>query len=430
MAPREKVFTEIDRNWDEQVAFLQKIVRMPSELLHEAPVQHEMLRSFRGLGLETDSFDADPGEIHHLPGYSPVEWGFHGRPQVVGVWRSPDGTGRSLVLNGHVDVVSPEPVRLWSRDPWGAEIAGGRMYGRGALDMKAGMSAIVYATKAMRDAGVTLGGDIILQSVIEEECTGNGTLACLARGYVGDGALIPEPEMEWVLAGEIGVLWLRSVVTGAAGHVHGATMHVNAIEKAYVLITALRDLEAAWNSDPHPAYRGVNHPINFNPGVITGGDWPSTVPAECVFTTRISFYPGISPQEAKGLVLGHLEDAINRDPWLREHRPLVRPPRRGFHRARGRPHGADGPAGARVRGGQRDLLLRRHGRDRCALLAALPRQAGNLLRSDRCECPRGGRVGGPREPAPHDQGARGGGDGLVRRALIKRGGGEQDTKRD
>lgn len=321
MAPREKVFTEIDRNWDEQVAFLQKIVRMPSELLHEAPVQHEMLRSFRGLGLETDSFDADPGEIHHLPGYSPVEWGFHGRPQVVGVWRSPDGTGRSLVLNGHVDVVSPEPVRLWSRDPWGAEIAGGRMYGRGALDMKAGMSAIVYATKAMRDAGVTLGGDIILQSVIEEECTGNGTLACLARGYVGDGALIPEPEMEWVLAGEIGVLWLRSVVTGASGHVHGATMHVNAIEKAYVLITALRDLEAAWNSDPHPAYRGVNHPINFNPGVITGGDWPSTVPAECVFTTRISFYPGISPQEAKGLVLGHLEDAINRDPWLREHRP-------------------------------------------------------------------------------------------------------------
>ena len=318
---RKRVLRAVDALWEEQVDFLCTLVRIPSVLLQEAPAQALMDRTFRAMGLETDVFEIDPGELGRLPGYSPVEWSFRGRPLVVGRLRAPNGGGRSLVLNGHVDVVSPEPVRLWSHDPWGAEIAEGRMYGRGVLDMKAGVSANVFAVRAIQRAGVALGGDILLHSVIEEECTGNGTLACLARGYVGDGAVIPEPGDEACLGAELGVLWLRTVVTGSAGHVLGAQAHVNAIEKCFEVIRALRDLEAAWNAEPRPPYRSVDHPINFNPGVIRGGDWPSTVPAECEFTTRISFYPGITVEEAKALVLEHLRKSLASDPWLREHPP-------------------------------------------------------------------------------------------------------------
>jgi acetylornithine deacetylase len=318
---RERALTAVDALWEGQVDFLRVLVRIPSVLHCEAPAQALMDRTFRAMGLETDRFEIDPGTLCRLPGYSPVEWGYRGRPVVVGRLPSPVQGGRCLVLNGHVDVVSPEPVRLWSRDPWGAEVTGGRMYGRGVLDMKAGVSANVFAVRALQRAGVVLEGDLLLHSVIEEECTGNGTLACLARGYVGDGAVIPEPEDEACLAGELGVLWLRTVVTGSAGHVLGAQAHVNAIEKCFDVIRALRVLEAAWNADPHPAFRAVEHPINFNPGVIRGGDWPSTVPAECEFTTRLSFYPGIRPEEAKALVLDHLRRTLASDPWLRAHPP-------------------------------------------------------------------------------------------------------------
>jgi len=313
----------VDALWDEQLEFLRGLVRIPSVLFAEADAQRLMARTMRQMGLETDVFEADPGELCHLPGYSPVEWGYRGRPQVVGRLRSPIGTGRRLVLNGHVDVVSPEPVRLWSRDPWGAEVVAGRMYGRGVLDMKAGVSASVFAVRALARAGVVLAGDILLESVIEEECTGNGTLACLARGYVGDGALVAEPSSEGCQAGELGVLWLRAVVTGAPGHVLEASAHVNAIEKCYELIGALRRLEAQWNADRHPAYRDVEHPIHFNPGVIRGGDWPSTVPAECEVTVRLAFYPGMSPEAAKAAVLDHLRAWFATDPWLAEHPPEI-----------------------------------------------------------------------------------------------------------
>lgn len=315
-----RVLAEVERGWLDQVAFLTSLVQCRSELFQEAPVQHLVARKLRSLGLAVDLFDADASALVQQPGYSPVEWGYKGRPQAVGVWKSPHG-GRSLVLNGHVDVVTPEPVRLWSYDPWGAQIVGDRMYGRGACDMKAGVSAMIFAVESVRKAGIELAGDVIIQSVIEEECSGNGTLACLARGYVGDGALIPEPTGHQVMMGQLGVLWLRTRVTGASGHVLSRTGSSNAIEKAYVVMQALKELEATWNAQPHPAYAAMDRPIHFNIGMIRGGEWPSSVPAECEFVTRLAFYPGIHPEKAKQQVLAHLHEALKRDPWLSEHPP-------------------------------------------------------------------------------------------------------------
>jgi len=182
---------------------------------------------------------------------------------------------------------------------------------------------MAWAVRAIRLAGVQLRGDVILQSVIEEECTGNGTLACLARGFVGDGCLIPEPHYDGVVVAQLGVLWCRVKVRGAAGHVSGATRAVNAIEKTYLLVQAMRTLEERLNRQKHPAFADTPWPINFNVGVIRGGDWPSTVPAECEMEFRMAFYPGTSVEEAKAVVREHLHAAADADPWLRENPPDV-----------------------------------------------------------------------------------------------------------
>ena len=159
------------------------------------------------------------------------------------------------MLNGHVDVVSSEPVSQWSHDPWGAEIENDRLYGRGACDMKSGVNAMLWAVRAIQTAGVRLRGDVILQSVIEEECTGNGTLACLARGFVADGCLIAEPFYDRALVAQLGVLWCRIKVRGVAAHVQGASRAVNAIEKTYVLIQADEGIRGATEPSEAPCIR-------------------------------------------------------------------------------------------------------------------------------------------------------------------------------
>lgn len=320
---QERVLQEVDTAWSQQLRNLQALVREPSTLGHERGVQRLVQAAFRDMGLEVTSFEPDLGALSRLRGFSPPEWSYRGRPDVVGIWRARQPGGRSLVLNGHVDVVSPEPVSQWSHDPWGAEIDGDRLYGRGACDMKSGVNAMIWAVRAIQAAGVRLKGDVILQSVIEEECTGNGTLACLARGFVGDGCLIPEPHYGSALVAQMGVLWCRIKVRGVAGHVKGANRAVNAIEKTYVLIQAMRKLEERLNTERHPAYADNSWPVNFNPGVIRSGDWPSTVPAECELEFRMAFYPGMSIDEAKAMVRDHLLAAAGRDPWLRENPPDI-----------------------------------------------------------------------------------------------------------
>lgn len=320
---KERVWAAVERAWPDQVAHLQALVRQPSTLGNEAGVQRLMQGTFREIGLEVHTFEPDVGALSRLRGFSPPEWSYRGRSNVVGIWRASAGGGRSLVLNGHVDVVSPEPVSQWSYDPWGAQIVGERLYGRGACDMKSGVNAMIWAVRAVQAEGVRLRGDVTLQSVIEEECTGAGTLACLQRGFTGDGCLIPEPSYGQALVAQVGVLWCRVKVRGLAAHARGANQAVNAIEKIYVLISAMRELEARFNREKHPAFRDVPWPINFNPGVIRGGDWPSTVPAECELEFRMGYYPEMRAEEAREMVREHLLAAARRDPWLKEHPPEI-----------------------------------------------------------------------------------------------------------
>ncbi|MGM8213226.1 ArgE/DapE family deacylase [Virgibacillus sp. W0430] len=326
MSYLQKVFDQIDASWDEEVHFLQKLGRFPSTLGYEASVQKFIADKYRSLDLDTDVFVPDVEEIANTPGYGPHEIPYDGRPIVVGTWKTEGNPiGKSLILQGHIDVVSAEPLRLWDVDPWGAAIKGDRMYGRGICDMKAGVAALIYAVQAIKDAGIELGADLIVQSVHEEEVTGNGAVAAIARGYKADACLIPEPFGPAAVVSQIGVLLMKVRVTGSGAHVLGASQAVNAIEKAYVLIEELKKYEHELNyiRPKHPSFEKFDHPLNVNIGVIQGGDWASTVPADCMFEARIGFYPGIDPQDVIKEINERLMKVANEDPWLREMPPEI-----------------------------------------------------------------------------------------------------------
>lgn len=301
----------------EAVDMLCELVGHASLLGDEAPAQAVMARKFGQLGLKVDEFEIDEAKIRQHPGYSPSLISYDGRRNVVGIHR-PAGaaTGRSLILNGHIDVVPIGHPRLWTTPPFEPRIAGDRIYGRGACDMKAGIVAYTMAFKALRKLGFEPAAPLYLQSVIEEECTGNGALACLVAGYTADAALIPEPSDECVVTAQIGVMWMAIEVFGVPVHASRAQEGIAATAFAQYLVDELRALERQWNEPAarHPMYREHQHPINFNLGRLSGGEWASSVPTHCRADLRIGYYPGKKVPEVKAEIEALLKAAHARHP--------------------------------------------------------------------------------------------------------------------
>ncbi len=258
--------------------------------------------------------------------------------------------GRSLVFNGHIDVVSPEPVSLWTTPPFEPRVVENEdegetwMYGRGTGDMKGGTVSFLWALAALRDLGLEPASKVICQSPVEEEATGNGTLALLADGHNGDACIIPEPFNETILRRQVGVIWFKVRITGMTQHVLAAGRGVNAIEKSWLIIRAMRDLEDELNRPENipPSYRGVDHPINLNVGIIQGGDWASTVAGECVTHFRLGLFPEQNCEEIRRRVEARVREVAEADPWLRDSPPVVE---YGGFQAEGCECGIDGEFG-------------------------------------------------------------------------------------
>ena len=275
------------------VELLAALVEAPTVLGQEAAGQEIMRRAFADLGLEPFDVPLDPAALDGHPGAAPFSWDVAGKVNVLATW-SPSGAseGRSLILNGHIDVVSPEPASLWTGGPFAARRDGDWLCGRGAGDMKAGLAAIVGAVRGLRRLGLAPRAPVQLQSVVEEECTGNGALACVLAGHTADAAILTEPTQGAVWTAQVGVLWFQVHVLGAPAHAGDAAEGANAIDASYAVIEALRGLEAELNAARPPLYVHHPHPINLNVGIIRGGDWPSTVAGECVTHCRLATYPG------------------------------------------------------------------------------------------------------------------------------------------
>lgn len=266
-----------------------------------------------------------------------------GRENAVGVV-SGRGGGRSLIFNGHVDVVPPGPAEEWhGADPWSGARRDGRVWGRGACDMKAGVVAQAFAAVALRDAHVQLRGDLILEAVVGEEMMEHelGTTACIERGYRADGAVVSEPSGP---PGVLGVVPVTSGVMSMALHVEGKSTHpsmrgetitpggfgdavgVSALDRMIPLYLALRELEREWGfTKTHPLFRPGH--FSIAPCVMVAGPKsglvPFFLPDEARIEYEVWYAPGDDPQAVRAEIEAHVARAAALDPWLREHPPRV-----------------------------------------------------------------------------------------------------------
>ena len=313
----------VEQGFDEQVRFTQDLVRLPSLRGQEATAQDFLARELKKRGFSVDRWKIDVADIEDMAGYSPKLDGYEEAYVTVGSLRCDKPEGRSLIINGHIDVVPEGPHEMWSTPPFDPVIKDGWMHGRGAGDMKSGWVCGLFALEALKRAGYRPAADVAIEAVIEEESTGNGALACLQRGYRADAALIPEPMGNAVMRSQVGVMWFNCTVRGHPVHVAYAGRGSNAIEAAYRVIGELHKLEDAWNARGHPNYAKNEHPLNFNVGKIQGGDWASSVPAWCRFDMRVGLFPGQDLATARKEVEGCIAEAARNDPFLANNPPEV-----------------------------------------------------------------------------------------------------------
>jgi len=278
------------------------------------------------MGFDVDMWEIDASELDSFPGSGVLKDRDLGNMPALAGKLEGCGEGRSLILNGHYDVVPAGIIENWRHPPFDAKIEDNKIIGRGSNDMKGGIAAIIHALKAIQQAGIVLNGDVIVESVPDEEQTSMGTLSCCQRGYTADAAIIPEPTDMKVLVAVRGSVYGRITVLGRAGHAEmpqpdwtegGA---VNAISKAAKIIAALDELTDEWRMSPDKQHKYLDPDI-IVPTVIHGGEWPVTYPEKVEITFGSMFIP--STKDKIKEIEAKLKSVADSDPWLKEHPPKL-----------------------------------------------------------------------------------------------------------
>ncbi len=288
---------------EDLVELTRALVRERSVLGEEEGAQRIVEQRLRALGFEVERVAIAPPAEHEGStwGYPPLSYA--GRTCVAA--RIAGGAARSVHLSGHVDVVPAEAPHSWKHDPWAAELAGGRIWGRGAGDMKAGVAAYLLAAEAYLEVCGAPRGDLLFSSVIEEECTGNGMKAVLDAGYDADATLIGEPSALQLMHAGVGVIWARLTAHGGGAH-PAFSVGGSSSEQILAALSALRELERSLNQ-PSPGgeaadavfFAAHERPFRLNVGVLGGGEWPSSEPAVAHARVRLGFGRSLSPQAAQ-----------------------------------------------------------------------------------------------------------------------------------
>ncbi len=319
MADHRDVLDYVDAHRNELFSLLQKLVSFDTQNPlggNEKAAQGWVAGRLKDLGMKVDVFDALPG-----------------RPNAVGVLEGRGG-GRSVVLNGHLDVAEVLLPGSWRHPPFGGEIDGDRMYGRGTSDMKSGLAGFIFALQALKALGYKLKGDVTVQSVMGEERGEPGTKACLERGYGGDFAIVGEcARGRDVFVTSIGVmnvavrvkapysqhLVARREFNNAGYGREGA----NCLEKtATVIVPALLALErhwAAFKTHPHlPPGQAM-----INTFAIHGGGNMAVIPSSCELLATVFSLPNETVEDVRREFEEHVLAAAKADPWLRKYPPEI-----------------------------------------------------------------------------------------------------------
>jgi len=310
---------QVQKEREAATTLLQEWVRHPSVSGSEESIQESIAKRLAEMGLDVDLWVMGGDELIKHPYFVSPRQRFEGSPNVVGVWKGTGG-GRSIILNGHVDVVPAGDEAQWTEPPFSGEVQDGKLYGRGATDMKGGNLSSLLAIQVLQALGIKLKGDVIFQSVVEEESGGAGTLSTILRGYKADAALIPEPTNMKIFPKQQGSMWFRLLVKGRSAH--GGTRYegVSAIEKSLLVVQAVGQLEKVRNERmTDPLYAKLPIPIPINIGVIEGGKWPSSVADLVKLEGRMGVAPGEQMNNAKAEMRAALAALAQIDPWFAEH---------------------------------------------------------------------------------------------------------------
>ena len=304
-------------------SLLERLVASPSAVGRELPAQRIVAAELGRLGFEVTELPVPAGTADAAPG-GVAQASYADRPNVLGLINP--GGSPSLLLNGHVDVVPAQSGR-WAGDPFTPVRADGWLTGRGAGDMKGGFAMGLLAVAALRRAAPgAIAGELGFLSVIEEECTGNGTLAACRAGVLADAAVLLEPTDLNLLLGGTGIVWAEIEIDGVAAHAEAADRAVNPVRFLPALLRALARLEDELNKPgDDPAFDHLPRPYNVNVGTVAAGDWPSSVPARARLGVRVGFPRRWTPAEALDRVRSAVLGAAADDPWLAAHPPSVRP---------------------------------------------------------------------------------------------------------
>jgi acetylornithine deacetylase len=335
-ADEERVCAEIERRRDELIEVASTLVGFDTTARNvgdpprqEAALQEYLAQRLRAAGADVDVWEPSAEDMAGKP-LVPPGLDFAGRPQLVARFAG-SGNGKALLLNGHIDAVSVEPLERWTSDPFEAEIRDGKLYGRGSCDMKGGIAAMTFASEVLASLGADLAGDLHVATNTDEESSGAGASAIVQRGIRSDAGIVTEPTSfdVWVACrgSEYGVVR----VPGRPGHAEVHQPHwrdggaVNAIEKATVVIEGIRSLREDWARREGLDHRYLSRP-DLLPTLARAGEWAVTYPAACDLTIAVLYVPAQADAEGWGSNVRHeveewLATETARDDWLAEHPP-------------------------------------------------------------------------------------------------------------
>jgi acetylornithine deacetylase len=321
---RNGILNTVDAGRDKAIKFLQDMVAIPSVTGDEGRIQTFLFDYLKKLGLEVDMWESDWEALKKHPGYIPVERGYEGRPNIVATWKGTGG-GRSLLLNGHTDVIPVGNGEGWSDNPWSAKVKDGRLYGRGSCDMKSGVASHILAVDFLKNAGFRLKGDVLINIVIDEEVSGHGTLDTVIRGYTADAGISGETSGLAVQPACIGRIWFEIEIQGKAAGIQRRYQGVSGIELGYKITKAVEALEAKRVATvKHPLYP---KPIDALPcmiGAFHSGSFPSSFPATCLLKGSMATVPGEDHEAVKRSLVEHIAKVAAEDHWMKDHPPTVR----------------------------------------------------------------------------------------------------------
>lgn len=298
--------------------------------------QEADLQAYVGARMEAASAVVDIWEPDHesVPASRQVPAGLNwdGFPQLLATVKG-SGGGRALLLNGHIDVVSADPVDAWTSDPHRGALRNGRVYGRGAVDMKGGVASIMIAVEALKNCGIRLAGDLLVNTVTDEESTSAGGVATIARGVGADAAIIPEPSGLNVGVACRGSLMPTIRVVGQSGHAAAVQPHwsesgaISAVEKSAFVLHAITRMRQQWRDDPR-MHHALLPPPSVVATLIEGGQWQVSYADSVSIGCHMTYLPGQADQDGYGSDVERaftraIHHAASLDPWLAEHPPVV-----------------------------------------------------------------------------------------------------------